>query len=154
MLITQLGIHTLCCYISKWLHTCMFAGMRVCKAWSRVSSNPFTATVIVSHPYMTHLALCQLNRLYHLAVGSGPRYMICVILFCMLSKSETTRTCENCTRNTCNYRMSVCFLTRATCKNVRQNLIPRATAYLAMHLYGVKDFTDWWAKKNCHLVYP
>ena len=30
--------------------------------------------------------------------------------------------------NACNSRMSVCFLTRATCKNVRQNLIPRATA--------------------------
>ena len=30
-----------------------------------------------------------------------------------------------------NSRMSVCFLTRATCKNVRQNLIPRATAYSA-----------------------
>ena len=25
--------------------------------------------------------------------------------------------------------MSVCFLTRATCKNVKENLIPRATAY-------------------------
>ena len=29
-------------------------------------------------------------------------------------------TCEN----ACNSRMSVCFLTRSTCKNVRQNLIP------------------------------
>ena len=29
--------------------------------------------------------------------------------------------------------MSVCFLTRATCKNVRQNLISRATAYSAVH---------------------
>ena len=28
----------------------------------------------------------------------------------------------------CNSRMSVCFLTRATCKNVLQNLVPRATA--------------------------
>ena len=33
------------------------------------------------------------------------------------------------TRFACNSRMSVCFLTRTTCKNVRQNLIPRATAY-------------------------
>ena len=28
-----------------------------------------------------------------------------------------------------NSRMAVCFLTRATCKNVRQNLTPQATAY-------------------------
>ena len=28
----------------------------------------------------------------------------------------------------CDSRMAVRFLTRATCKNVRQNLIPRATA--------------------------
>ena len=48
-------------------------------------------------------------------LGSGPRYMTRVTLFC--------------TRFACNSRMSVCFLTRATCKNVRQNLIPRATAY-------------------------
>ena len=32
-------------------------------------------------------------------VGSGPRYMICVTLFCTLRESENTRTCENCTRN-------------------------------------------------------
>ena len=42
-----------------------------------------------------------------------------VTLFCTLRESE----------NACNSRMSVCFLTRTTCKNVRQNLIPRATAY-------------------------
>ena len=29
----------------------------------------------------------------------------------------------------CDSRMAIRFLTRATCKNVRQNLIPRATAY-------------------------
>ena len=60
--------------------------------------------------------------------------MIRVTLFCTLRESENTRTCENCTRNACNACnscMSVCFLTRATCKNVRQNLIPRATAYFA-----------------------
>ena len=41
----------------------------------------------------------------------------------------TCENCENCTRFTCDSRMSVCFLTCATCKNVLQNLIPRATAY-------------------------
>ena len=33
---------------------------------------------------------------HHSALGSGPRYMICVTLFCTLSESENTRTCENC----------------------------------------------------------
>ena len=37
--------------------------------------------------------------------------------------------CHTFLRFACNSRMSVCFLTRAKCKNVRQNLIPRATAY-------------------------
>ena len=32
------------------------------------------------------------------SLGSGPRYMICVTLFCTLRESENTRTCENCTR--------------------------------------------------------
>ena len=45
-----------------------------------------------------------------------------------LREPESTRTCENRTRFVCDCRMSVCFLTRATCKNVRQNLMPRATA--------------------------
>ena len=31
-------------------------------------------------------------------------------------------------RNACDFRMAVCFFTRSTCKNVRQNLIPQATA--------------------------
>ena len=81
-------------------------------------------------------------------LGSGPRYMICVTLFCTLRESENTRTCENCTRNTracenctrntracenctrnaSDSRISVCFLTRTLRKNVRQNLTPRATA--------------------------
>ena len=34
-----------------------------------------------------------------------------------------------CVQFSCNSRMSVYFLTRTTCKNVRQNLILRATAY-------------------------
>ena len=59
------------------------------------------------------------------ALGSGPRYIIRVTLFCTLRESENTRTCENCTLSresentltcencklfTCNSRMSVCFL--------------------------------------------
>ena len=51
--------------------------------------------------------------------------------FCKLRESENT--CKN-TRFACNSRMSVCFLTRATCRNVRQNLIPRATAYPSLSL--------------------
>ena len=35
----------------------------------------------------------------HPGLGSGPRYMIRVTLFCTLRESENTRTCENCTRN-------------------------------------------------------
>ena len=67
------------------------------------------------------------------SIGSGPRYMICVILFCTLRKSENTRTCKNCTCFTCTRfacisSMSVCFLTGTTCKKVWQNLIPLATA--------------------------
>ena len=50
--------------------------------------------------------------------GPALRYMICVTLFCMLRESKNIPTCENRTRNT-----------RATCKNVRQYLIPWATAY-------------------------
>ena len=67
-------------------------------------------------------------------LGSGLRYMICLTRSCTLRKSENTRTCENCTRSACNScfacnsRMSVCFLTHATCKNVQHNLIPWVTA--------------------------
>ena len=52
-------------------------------------------------------------------LGSGPRYMICVTLFCTLHR----------TRFACDSRIAVCCFTRAKCKNVRQNLIPRATSY-------------------------
>ena len=72
-------------------------------------------------------------------LGSGPRYMICVTLFCTMRVSKNTRTCENSTlfkehtdmrtRKACNSYMSMCSLTCSTCKNVLQNLIPQATAY-------------------------
>ena len=55
--------------------------------------------------------------------------MCCSKKLAFIRTALATRTCENCTRNACDSRMSVWFLTRATCKNVRQNLIPRATAY-------------------------
>ena len=48
-------------------------------------------------------------------LGSSPRFMICVTHFYTLRESKNTETCENRTRN--------------ACKNVRQNLILRATAY-------------------------
>ena len=44
-------------------------------------------------------------------VGNGPRYMICVTHFCTLRESKTHSHAK------------------IACKNVRQNLIPRATAY-------------------------
>ena len=64
-------------------------------------------------------------------LGSGPRYMICVTHFCPLRESENTRFACNSRMAVCfacDSRTAVCFLTRTTCKNVRQNLIPRATA--------------------------
>ena len=36
----------------------------------------------------------------------------------------------------CDSRMAVGFSTRATCKNVLQNLIPRATAYCKLAITG------------------
>ena len=67
------------------------------------------------------------------ALGSGPRYMICVTLLCTLCKSENTRCTSQKTLGTrkTHARMATCFLTRSTCKNVLQNLIPLATAYFA-----------------------
>ena len=44
-----------------------------------------------------------------LALGSGPRYMICVTLFCTLRESQNTRPCENSTRNACDSRIALCF---------------------------------------------
>ena len=64
------------------------------------------------------------------ALGSGPRYQILSPVFarCASQKThghariaretENTRICENCTRNACDSRMSVCFLARAMCKKV------------------------------------
>ena len=46
----------------------------------------------------------------------------------MENSGPTSASCTS-TRES-HSRMAVCFLTRATCKNVRQNLIPPATAYL------------------------
>ena len=83
-------------------------------------------------------------------IGSGQRYMICVTLLarCASQKthghariareSENTRTCENSTRFWCDSRMSVCFLTCATCQKVLQNLIPWATAYFWMLKFSKK----------------
>ena len=67
-------------------------------------------------------------------VGSGPRYMICVTLFCTLCESENTLTCENCTRLVS--RAILACLTCATCKNVGQNLIPPATAYSEVRIHS------------------
>ena len=43
------------------------------------------------------------------------------------AESENTLTCENCKRFACNSRMSLCFLTRTTCKKCDTNHIPRAS---------------------------
>ena len=66
----------------------------------------------------------------HWKIGSDPRYMICVTLFCTLRESENTQTCENCTRF----------------KNVLQNLILRATAYWKSHIFEFKIFKFWKCK--------
>ena len=74
---------------------------RYCKSGSMFPSSEQVAASSDCHRLGNARCLCSL--------GSGPRYMICVTLFCTLCESENART-------------------RATCKNVRQNLIPRATA--------------------------
>ena len=51
------------------------------------------------------------------------------------------------TQNGCYSGMSVCFFTRATCKNVQQNLIPRATAYYVGH--GYNGGIRWRASVQC-----
>ena len=79
------------------------------------------------HSWLTHKGSI-INTMLLCPLGSGQRYMICVTLFCMLRESENTLTCKNCrrnacnvrvfsdSRNACNSRMSVCFLTHAMCK--------------------------------------
>ena len=55
--------------------------------------------------------------------------MICVTHFCTLRESKKLRPMSAIREYGVDSRMAVGFLTRATCKIVRQNLIPRATAY-------------------------
>ena len=76
-------------------------------------------------------------------LGSGPRYMNCVTHFSMLRESNNTLPCENRTRNS---RMTVCCLTRTTCKNVLQNLIPLATAY--------RELLCWFLATSCSSAIP
>ena len=71
--------------------------------------------------------LRMLRHVYGLSVLTPTQHGLSLLQ----NRTENTRTCEKCTRNACNSRMSVCFLTRSTCKKVRQNLIPLATAYCA-----------------------
>ena len=63
-------------------------------------------------------------------LGSGPRYQILSQVFAHCASQKThwhariarkTLTYENCRRNTCNSRMSMSFLTHATCKKVWHN---------------------------------
>ena len=79
-----------------------------------------------------------------LALGScqSQRYMICVTCFFFtLRESKNTRTCHNCMWEShvhakhvwfLHIYVSMCFFTCLTCKNVPQNLIPQATACLAL----------------------
>ena len=46
-------------------------------------------------------------QLLKFAIGSGPRYMNCVTLFCKLHESENSWTYENCMCFSCNSHMSV-----------------------------------------------
>ena len=61
-------------------------------------------------------------------LGSGPRYIICVTLFARCASQKTYCHAWH-ARIACYSRMAVGILTSATCKNMRQNLIPLATAY-------------------------
>ena len=88
-------------------------------------------TVLVGNNFQPVPFDFHIKKRSDLPLGSGLRYMICVTLFCTLSA------------NACNSRMSMCFLTRATCKNVQQNLIPRATAYLSLpEIYKASNLFD------------
>ena len=62
------------------------------------------------------------------AVSSGPRYMICVTLFCTMHRSKNTLpSCAMHSFHMClayNSRMAVCFFTCSTCKNIFKNDLP------------------------------
>ena len=70
-------------------------------------------------------------------LGSGQRCMICVTLFLHIARVRKHMDMQDMlelhvigvqSHNACNSCMSVYFLTRSTCKNMQQNLIPLATA--------------------------
>ena len=57
-----------------------------------------------SKKYHKRCSLYSQHLPFALALGSGPRYMICVTLFCTLRESENTWTCENRKRFACDSR--------------------------------------------------
>ena len=59
--------------------------------------------------------------------------------FLLLGFRQWPEVYDSCHTIACDSHMALCFLTRATCKNVRQNLIPWATAYRD---WGV-GFSSW-----------
>ena len=77
-----------------------------------------------------HVAPMQLSRRLNASFRQWPEeYDSCHTFLHVARVRKHTDMREWTCENACNSRMSVCFLTRSTCKNVRQNLIPRATAY-------------------------
>ena len=50
--------------------------------------------------------------------------MIYVILFCTMRESENTRTCENCTRNAYNSRMSVWIVQKSVTRIIYLGPLP------------------------------
>ena len=90
-------------WLKKTHGLCFFC----CWQWSKTR---VMATTAYALPRRRKFFSCFLEWL----LGSAPRYMIRVTLFCTLCESENTRTCWNFTRFASNSRMSVCFLTRVS----------------------------------------
>ena len=87
------------------------------------------------------LRVCCTQRHYVLSsthtyqyVGSGPRYMICVTLFCTLHASENTRICENCMQNACDSLHNV--QKRATKSDTSGHCLPvRTITCVYVHIW-------------------
>ena len=79
----------------------------------------------------------------------------------MLHKSKNTLPCKNCTRNTRDSCMAVCFVTCTMYKKVWQNLISRATAQWDQGVWilvagpGLLRFLNVWTKMEvvCNLIW-
>ena len=68
---------------------------------SRSTVYTYIQVIVIVYTYIQVIisVLARISLRMLCSLGSGPRYMIRVTLFCTLRESENTRTCENCTRN-------------------------------------------------------